>query len=94
MRDKVEDHFWEVDGLAEYYSVREFTFRIRQHPDDDPNKESSSELDTTSDSDDNPVADYNIKNDIPSFNEAYSVCGGNMPGLSLYITFPLFLLIT
>ena len=33
VRDKVEDHYYEVDGLAEYYSVREFTFHIRQHPD-------------------------------------------------------------
>ena len=58
MRDKVEDHYWEVDGLAEYYSVREFTFRIRWHPDDDPNEESSSESDTASDSDsDDPMTD-------------------------------------
>ena len=59
VRDKVEDHFWEADGLAEYYSVREFTFRIRRHPDDDPNEESS-ESDTSSDPDsdsDDPVAD-------------------------------------
>ena len=49
VRDKVEDHYWEVDGLAKYYSVRELTFRIRRHPDDDPNEKSSSESDTTSD---------------------------------------------
>ena len=62
VRDKVEDHYWEVDGLAEYYSVREFTFRIRRHPDDDPNEESSSESDTASDSDsdDDPVADDDV----------------------------------
>ena len=59
VRDKVEDHYWEVDGLAEYYSVQEFTFRIHRHPDDDPNEESSSESDTASDSDsdNDPVAD-------------------------------------
>ena len=59
VRDKVEDHYWEVDGLAEYYSVREFTFRICRHPDDDPNEESSSESDTASDSDsdNDPVVD-------------------------------------
>ena len=57
VRDKVEDHFWEANGLAEYYSVREFTFRIRRHPNDDPNEESS-ESDTASDPDsDDPVAD-------------------------------------
>ena len=62
VRDKVEDHYWEVHGLAEYYSVQEFTFRIRRHPDDDPNEESSSESDTTSDSDsdDDPVTDDDI----------------------------------
>ena len=56
VRDKVEDHYWEVDGLAEYYSVQEFTFLIRRHP---PNEESSSESDTASDSDsdNDPVAD-------------------------------------
>ena len=59
VRDKVEDHYWEVDGLTEYYSVQEFTFRIRRHPDDDPNEESSSKSDTASDSDsdNDPVAD-------------------------------------
>ena len=31
-RDKVEDQFWAVDGLAELYSVHEFTIRI---PEDD-----------------------------------------------------------
>ena len=35
----------------------EFTFRIRWHPDDDPNEESSSESDTASDSDNDLVAD-------------------------------------
>ena len=40
MRDKVEDHYWAVDGLAELYSVREFTIRIRWRPEDDPNEES------------------------------------------------------
>ena len=55
VKEKVEDHYWEGDGLAESYSVREFTFRIRWRPDDDPNEESS---DITSDSDSNdPVAD-------------------------------------
>ena len=48
VREKVEDHYWEV---AEHYSVREFTFRIRKQPDDDHNEESSSESDTASDSD-------------------------------------------
>ena len=58
VRDKVENHYWEVDGLAEYYSVQEFTFCIRRHPNDDPNEESSSESDTASDSNsvDDPVA--------------------------------------
>ena len=50
VKEKVEDHYWEADGLAESYSVREFTFRIRRRPDDDPNEESS---DITSDSDSN-----------------------------------------
>ena len=45
VRDKVEDHFWAVDGLAELYSVREFTIRIQRWPEDDPNEESSSESD-------------------------------------------------
>ena len=59
VRDKVEDHFWAVDGLAELYSVREFTIHIRRQPEDDPNEESSSESDATSDSDSDsdPVAD-------------------------------------
>ena len=53
VRDKVEDHYWDIDGLAEHYSVHKFTFRIRQRPEDDPNEESSSDdSDTTSDSDD------------------------------------------
>ena len=47
-----EDHYWEVDGLAELYSVCEVTFRIQQWPEDDPN-ESSSEEDTDSDPDSN-----------------------------------------
>ena len=51
VRDKVDDHYWEVDGLAEHYSVWEFTFRIRRPPEDDPNEESSSEEDTDSDND-------------------------------------------
>ena len=51
VRDKVEDHFWAVDGLAELYSVRELTIRIRRRPEDDPNEESSSESDAASDSD-------------------------------------------
>ena len=57
VRDKVEDHFWAVDGLAELYSVCEFTICIRWRPEDDPNEESSSESDATSDSDGDPVAD-------------------------------------
>ena len=48
-RDKVKDE------LAEYYSVWEFTFRIRRHPNDDHNEESSSESDTASD----PESDSN-----------------------------------
>ena len=51
VRDKVKDHHQETDGLAEYYSVQEFTFCIRWHPDDDPNEGSSSKSDTTLDPD-------------------------------------------
>ena len=51
VRDKVEDHYWAVDGLAELYSICEFTIHIWRQPEDDPNEESSSESDTTSDSD-------------------------------------------
>ena len=58
VREKVEDHYWEVDRLAEHYSVREFTFSIRSRPNDDPNEESSSKSDTASDSEnDGPMAD-------------------------------------
>lgn len=34
VRDKVNDHYWEVDVLAECYSVREFTYRIRMRPEE------------------------------------------------------------
>jgi ornithine carbamoyltransferase len=40
VQDKVEDHYWEVNGLAERYSIREFTIHVR--PDDDSSEESSS----------------------------------------------------
>jgi hypothetical protein len=42
VREKVEDHYWENDGLTEDYSIHEFTFRIRRRPGDNPNEESSS----------------------------------------------------
>ena len=54
VKDKVENHYWDVDGLAEWYTVREFT--IRDDPDDDSDEESMSDPD--SDSND-PVADFN-----------------------------------
>ena len=66
VRDKVEDHYWQVDGLGRQYTVPEFTIRIRRRSGDDPNEESSSESDTTSDSasdSDDPMAD----NDDDSF---------------------------
>ena len=50
VKEKVEDHYWRVDGLDRQYTVPEFTIRIRRRPDDDPNEESSSESETTSDS--------------------------------------------
>ena len=56
VREKVEDHCWEVNG---HYSVCEFTFHICRRP-NDPNEESSSESDTASHSDsdnDGPMAD-------------------------------------
>ena len=37
VQDKVEDHYWEIDGLAEHYSVWEFTFHIWRRLEDDPN---------------------------------------------------------
>ena len=55
VKDKVENHYWDVDGLAEWHSVREFTIRVQ--PDDDSDEEFTSDPD--SDSID-PVADsYN-----------------------------------
>ena len=63
VREKVEDHYWAVDGLAELYSVREFTICIRRRPEDDPNEESSSEEDTASDSD-SDLDDYVADDDV------------------------------
>ena len=63
VREKVEDHYWAVDGLAELYSVREFTIRIWRQPEDDPNEESSSEEDTPSDSD-SDLDDYVADDDV------------------------------
>lgn len=56
VRDKVEDQYWAVDGLTVQYADCELTFCIRRRPDDDPNTLDSSELDTTSDSDNDSVA--------------------------------------
>ena len=53
VKDKVENHYWDVDGLAEWYTVREFTIHVGG-PDDDSDEDSHSDPD--SDSND-PVAD-------------------------------------
>ena len=62
VRDKVEDHYWRVDGLARTYTVPEFTIHIGTDDDDDDSseEESGSEGETASDPDSdsgNPMAD-------------------------------------
>ena len=60
VRDKVEDHYWRVDGLARTYTVPEFTIHIGTDDDDSSEEESSSEGETASDPDSNsgnPMAD-------------------------------------
>ena len=42
VRDKVEEHYWQVDGLGRQYIVPKFTIRIRRRSGDDPKVESSS----------------------------------------------------
>ena len=57
VQEKVEDHYWQVDGLGRTYTVPEFTINVGSN---DDSEESSSDGETTSDSDsdcDNPVAD-------------------------------------
>ena len=58
VQEKVEDHYWQVDGLARTCTIPEFV--IHTGSDDDDSDESSSDGETTSDSDsdcDNPMAD-------------------------------------
>ena len=49
VQEKVEDHYWEADGLTEQYSIREFTFRISRNP-NDPDATDTSDSETSSDS--------------------------------------------
>ena len=54
VQEKVEDHYWQVDGLGRTYTVPEFTINVGSN---DDSEESSSDGETTSDSDsdcDNP----------------------------------------
>ena len=51
VKEKVEDHYWKVDGLAEQYSDRELALcSDSDDGDDDEREESNSEADTDSDS--------------------------------------------
>jgi hypothetical protein len=55
VRDKVENHYWEVDGLTERYSIQEFTFRISRKPDDDESSSSDGSDTSGPDSDSNDL---------------------------------------
>ena len=50
VQEKVEDHYWEVDGLTEQYSIREFTFRIGPNPNDPDWTDTSDSESSASDS--------------------------------------------
>ena len=59
VQDKFEDHYWQVDGLSEYYSVREFVIHVGGESDDDDYDDSDNEelpSDPDSDSEDSLVA--------------------------------------
>ena len=51
VQEKVEDHYWRVDGLARTYTVPEFTIRVGTDDDHDSSEESKSEGEGTSDPD-------------------------------------------
>ena len=50
-------HYCEIDGLAEHYSIHEFTIYIHRLPNDDASEESSSELSTAPGSFGDPIDD-------------------------------------
>ena len=35
VQDKFEDHYWKVDRIAEYYSIREFVIHVGGESDDE-----------------------------------------------------------
>ena len=59
VQDKFEYHYWQVDGLSEYYSVCEFVIRVGGESDDDDCDDSDDEKlpsDPDSDSENTLVA--------------------------------------